>query len=174
MTLPIPQSSVSKVCRGRVYSFWKPHWRFCCLCVQQGEEGPPSLEYIKAKDLFPQKELVKEDDSLQVSWTTLPRAFLYIQKAVNGLLLKWTLQLQHECPPLIHPDESLPSLIAKIWLSSGGLMPLAKWRRNNEEWTILLRAVKLTKHLLCLELQEKSVILFYSYLVIILFILNPN
>lgn len=33
----------------------------------QGEEGPPSLEYIQAKDLFPQKELVKEDDSLQVS-----------------------------------------------------------------------------------------------------------
>ncbi|KAF5903143.1 myotubularin-related protein 4 isoform X1, partial [Clarias magur] len=30
-----------------------------------GEEGPPSLEYIQAKDLFPQKELVKEDDSLQ-------------------------------------------------------------------------------------------------------------
>lgn len=36
-----------------------------CLCLQ-GEEGPPSLEYIKAKDLFPQKELVKEDESLQV------------------------------------------------------------------------------------------------------------
>lgn len=35
--------------------------------VLQGEEGPPSLEYIQAKDLFPQKELVKEDDSLQVS-----------------------------------------------------------------------------------------------------------
>lgn len=38
-----------------------------CFCVPQGEEGPPSLEYIKAKDLFPQKELVKEDESLQVS-----------------------------------------------------------------------------------------------------------
>lgn len=38
-----------------------------CVCVWQGEEGPPSLEYIKAKDLFPQKELVKEDESLQVS-----------------------------------------------------------------------------------------------------------
>ncbi len=37
------------------------------LCLRQGEEGPPSLEYIKAKDLFPQKELVKEDESLQVS-----------------------------------------------------------------------------------------------------------
>lgn len=48
------------------------HWWFGCLCIQQGEEGPPSLEYIKAKDLFPQKELVKEDDSLQVSWTALP------------------------------------------------------------------------------------------------------
>lgn len=37
------------------------------IVVFQGEEGPPSLEYIQAKDLFPQKELVKEDDSLQVS-----------------------------------------------------------------------------------------------------------
>ncbi|XP_060941443.1 myotubularin-related protein 4 [Limanda limanda] len=36
-----------------------------------GEEGPPSLEYIKAKDLFPQKELVKEDDSLQVPFPVL-------------------------------------------------------------------------------------------------------
>lgn len=40
-----------------------------CVHVKQGEEGPPSLEYIKAKDLFPQKELVKEDESLQVSQT---------------------------------------------------------------------------------------------------------
>lgn len=47
----------------------------CCIliftgtfdCFKQGEEGPPSLEYIKAKDLFPQKELVKEDEGLQVS-----------------------------------------------------------------------------------------------------------
>lgn len=38
------------------------------VCLHQGEEGPPSLEYIKAKDLFPQKELVKEDECLQVSW----------------------------------------------------------------------------------------------------------
>lgn len=37
------------------------------VCLHQGEEGPPSLEYIKAKDLFPQKELVKEDECLQVS-----------------------------------------------------------------------------------------------------------
>ncbi|KAI9514066.1 hypothetical protein NQZ68_036565, partial [Dissostichus eleginoides] len=36
-----------------------------------GEEGPPSLEYIKAKDLFPQKELVKEDESLQVPFAVL-------------------------------------------------------------------------------------------------------
>lgn len=40
---------------------WLPQFVF-----GQGEEGPPSLEYIKAKDLFPQKELVKEDESLQV------------------------------------------------------------------------------------------------------------
>ncbi|XP_028976642.2 myotubularin-related protein 4 isoform X3 [Esox lucius] len=36
-----------------------------------GEEGPPSLEYIQAKDLFPQKELFKEDDSLQVPFPAL-------------------------------------------------------------------------------------------------------
>lgn len=46
------------------------YWRVCCL--QQGEEGPPSLEYIKAKDLFPQKELVKEDEGLQVSCAAGP------------------------------------------------------------------------------------------------------
>lgn len=49
-----------------------------CVCIWQGEEGPPSLEYIKAKDLFPQKELVKEDESLQVSdnhfYSTVPSA----------------------------------------------------------------------------------------------------
>ena len=42
---------------------------FTSVYIHQGEEGPPSLEYIKAKDLFPQKELVKEDESLQVSRT---------------------------------------------------------------------------------------------------------
>ncbi|XP_036392007.1 myotubularin-related protein 4-like isoform X2 [Megalops cyprinoides] len=36
-----------------------------------GEEGPPSLEYIHAKDLFPQKELVKEADTLQVPFPVL-------------------------------------------------------------------------------------------------------
>ncbi|XP_010146141.1 PREDICTED: LOW QUALITY PROTEIN: myotubularin-related protein 4, partial [Eurypyga helias] len=37
----------------------------------RGEEGPPSLEYIQAKDLFPPKELVKEEESLQVPFTVL-------------------------------------------------------------------------------------------------------
>ncbi|XP_036436406.1 myotubularin-related protein 4 isoform X6 [Colossoma macropomum] len=36
-----------------------------------GEEGPPSLEYIQAKDLFPQKELVKEEEGLQVPFPAL-------------------------------------------------------------------------------------------------------
>lgn len=36
------------------------------LASLQGEEGPPSLEYIQAKDLFPPKELVKEEENLQV------------------------------------------------------------------------------------------------------------
>uniref|UniRef100_A0AAZ3R6F7 phosphatidylinositol-3,5-bisphosphate 3-phosphatase n=1 Tax=Oncorhynchus tshawytscha TaxID=74940 RepID=A0AAZ3R6F7_ONCTS len=41
------------------------------LLLLFGEEGPPSLEYIQAKDLFPPKELVKEDDSLQVPFPAL-------------------------------------------------------------------------------------------------------
>lgn len=85
------------------------------MCVGQGEEGPPSLEYIKAKDLFPQKELVKEDDSLQVSRTTLPSTFsLHVQRAVSRLPLKWPFLLPHERAPLIILDESMPSLIAEI------------------------------------------------------------
>ncbi|XP_053562320.1 myotubularin-related protein 4 isoform X2 [Bombina bombina] len=36
-----------------------------------GEE-PPSLEYIQAKDLFPPRELVKEEDKLQVPFQVLP------------------------------------------------------------------------------------------------------
>lgn len=39
----------------------------------QGEEGPPSLEYIQAKDLFPPKELVKEEENLQVRRSWGPR-----------------------------------------------------------------------------------------------------
>lgn len=39
----------------------------------QGEEGPPSLEYIQAKDLFPPKELVKEEENLQVRRNWGPR-----------------------------------------------------------------------------------------------------
>lgn len=42
-------------------------FRVLCVFLLQGEEGPPSLEYIQARDLFPQKDLVKEDDTLQVS-----------------------------------------------------------------------------------------------------------
>lgn len=51
-------------------------------CFQQGEEGPPSLEYIKAKDLFPQKELVKEDEGLQVSRAADPLVSAGLEGAV--------------------------------------------------------------------------------------------
>uniref|UniRef100_A0A8C7J986 phosphatidylinositol-3,5-bisphosphate 3-phosphatase n=1 Tax=Oncorhynchus kisutch TaxID=8019 RepID=A0A8C7J986_ONCKI len=34
-------------------------------------DGPPSLEYIQAKDLFPPKELVSEDENLQVPFPAL-------------------------------------------------------------------------------------------------------
>uniref|UniRef100_A0A4W3IWA8 Myotubularin related protein 4 n=1 Tax=Callorhinchus milii TaxID=7868 RepID=A0A4W3IWA8_CALMI len=39
--------------------------------IKCGEEGPPSLEYIQAKDLFPRKELVKEEEDLQVPFPVL-------------------------------------------------------------------------------------------------------
>uniref|UniRef100_A0A8C5QWK8 phosphatidylinositol-3,5-bisphosphate 3-phosphatase n=1 Tax=Leptobrachium leishanense TaxID=445787 RepID=A0A8C5QWK8_9ANUR len=41
------------------------------LSCFQGEE-PPSLEYIQAKDLFPPRELVKEEEQLQVPFQVLP------------------------------------------------------------------------------------------------------
>lgn len=41
-------------------------WQVKVVVSLQGEEGPPSLEYIQAKDLFPPKELVKEEENLQV------------------------------------------------------------------------------------------------------------
>lgn len=41
-------------------------WQLKVMASLQGEEGPPSLEYIQAKDLFPPKELVKEEENLQV------------------------------------------------------------------------------------------------------------
>ncbi|XP_077167174.1 phosphatidylinositol-3,5-bisphosphate 3-phosphatase MTMR4 isoform X1 [Paroedura picta] len=43
----------------------------CSMLNCFGEEGPPSLEYIQAKDLFPHKELIKEEESLQVPFTVL-------------------------------------------------------------------------------------------------------
>ncbi|KAM7033210.1 phosphatidylinositol-3,5-bisphosphate 3-phosphatase MTMR4 isoform 2-T6 [Acridotheres tristis] len=43
----------------------------CSMLNCFGEEGPPSLEYIQAKDLFPPKELIKEEESLQVPFTVL-------------------------------------------------------------------------------------------------------
>ncbi|XP_067113820.1 LOW QUALITY PROTEIN: myotubularin-related protein 4 [Osmerus mordax] len=48
-----------------------PGYLSTALTDSMGEEGPPSLEYIQAKDLFPQKELVKEDESLQVPFPAL-------------------------------------------------------------------------------------------------------
>ncbi|KAM3936398.1 phosphatidylinositol-3,5-bisphosphate 3-phosphatase MTMR4 isoform 1-T1 [Leptodactylus fuscus] len=46
----------------------RPH---CSVLSCFGEE-PPSLEYIQAKDLFPPRELVKEEDKLQVPFQVLP------------------------------------------------------------------------------------------------------
>ncbi|KAM8976133.1 phosphatidylinositol-3,5-bisphosphate 3-phosphatase MTMR4 [Pelodytes ibericus] len=46
----------------------RPH---CSVLSCFGEE-PPSLEYIQAKDLFPPRELVKEEEKLQVPFQVLP------------------------------------------------------------------------------------------------------
>nr|XP_033777735.1 myotubularin-related protein 4 isoform X2 [Geotrypetes seraphini]XP_033777736.1 myotubularin-related protein 4 isoform X2 [Geotrypetes seraphini] len=52
-----------------------------------GEEGPPSLEYIQAKDLFPQKELVKEEENLQVPFPVLQgEAVEYLGRASDALI----------------------------------------------------------------------------------------
>ncbi|XP_041949393.1 myotubularin-related protein 4 isoform X3 [Alosa sapidissima] len=52
-----------------------------------GEEGPPSLEYIQAKDLFPQKDLVKEEESLQVPFPVLQgEAVEYLGRADDAII----------------------------------------------------------------------------------------
>ncbi|XP_045080157.1 myotubularin-related protein 4 isoform X2 [Coregonus clupeaformis] len=52
-----------------------------------GEEGPPSLEYIQAKDLFPPKELVREDDDLQVPFPALPgEGVEYLGRADDAII----------------------------------------------------------------------------------------
>ncbi|XP_038563739.1 myotubularin-related protein 4 isoform X4 [Micropterus salmoides] len=59
----------------------------CSMLNCFGEEGPPSLEYIKAKDLFPQKELVKEDESLQVPFPVLQgEGVEYLGHAVEAII----------------------------------------------------------------------------------------
>uniref|UniRef100_A0A8C0X7R1 phosphatidylinositol-3,5-bisphosphate 3-phosphatase n=1 Tax=Castor canadensis TaxID=51338 RepID=A0A8C0X7R1_CASCN len=52
-----------------------------------GEEGPPSLEYIQAKDLFPPKELVKEEENLQVPFTVLQgEGVEFLGRATDALI----------------------------------------------------------------------------------------
>ncbi|XP_043857740.1 myotubularin-related protein 4 isoform X2 [Dromiciops gliroides] len=52
-----------------------------------GEEGPPSLEYIQAKDLFPPKELVKEEEDLQVPFTVLQgEGVEFLGRAADALI----------------------------------------------------------------------------------------
>uniref|UniRef100_A0A8C3X0J1 phosphatidylinositol-3,5-bisphosphate 3-phosphatase n=1 Tax=Catagonus wagneri TaxID=51154 RepID=A0A8C3X0J1_9CETA len=52
-----------------------------------GEEGPPSLEYIQAKDLFPPKELVKEEENLQVPFTVLQgEGVEFLGRAADALI----------------------------------------------------------------------------------------
>ncbi|XP_031428279.1 myotubularin-related protein 4 isoform X3 [Clupea harengus] len=59
----------------------------CSMLNCFGEEGPPSLEYIQAKDLFPQKDLVKEEDSLQVPFPVLQgEAVEYLGRADDAII----------------------------------------------------------------------------------------
>lgn len=77
----------------------------------QGEEGPPSLEYIQAKDLFPPKELVKEEENLQVRRSWGPRvggAFCPIKNIFPSL------------PPKTSPRGSSTGALAScFWVSRG-------------------------------------------------------
>ncbi|XP_077336790.1 phosphatidylinositol-3,5-bisphosphate 3-phosphatase MTMR4 isoform X2 [Lithobates pipiens] len=50
----------------------EPSPRSHCSVLSCFGEEPPSLEYIQAKDLFPPRELVKEEDKLQVPFQVLP------------------------------------------------------------------------------------------------------
>lgn len=93
----VPYEIVSSLIMTDVFT-WPP-----LHCVWQGEEGPPSLEYIKAKDLFPQKELVKEDESLQVCWP----------------LFIWHRRVSQECSRVLVSVSSLASLSSvTTWLIS--------------------------------------------------------
>ncbi|KAK2111306.1 Myotubularin- protein 4 [Saguinus oedipus] len=57
------------------------------LLKASGEEGPPSLEYIQAKDLFPPKELVKEEENLQVPFTVLQgEGVEFLGRAADALI----------------------------------------------------------------------------------------
>nr|XP_014341745.1 PREDICTED: myotubularin-related protein 4 isoform X2 [Latimeria chalumnae] len=59
----------------------------CSMLNCFGEEGPPSLEYIQAKDLFPQKELVKEEESLQVPFPVLQGEWVeYLGRTENAVI----------------------------------------------------------------------------------------
>ncbi|XP_053313217.1 myotubularin-related protein 4 isoform X2 [Spea bombifrons] len=51
-----------------------------------GEE-PPSLEYIQAKDLFPPRELVKEEEKLQVPFQVLPGESVEYLGSANDALI---------------------------------------------------------------------------------------
>ncbi|KAM7068716.1 phosphatidylinositol-3,5-bisphosphate 3-phosphatase MTMR4 isoform 4-T4 [Molossus nigricans] len=59
----------------------------CSMLSCFGEEGPPSLEYIQAKDLFPHKELVKEEENLQVPFTVLQgEGVEFLGRAADALI----------------------------------------------------------------------------------------
>uniref|UniRef100_A0A6J0UFW1 phosphatidylinositol-3,5-bisphosphate 3-phosphatase n=1 Tax=Pogona vitticeps TaxID=103695 RepID=A0A6J0UFW1_9SAUR len=67
----MPQARPPPPPREEEATMTRPGRVSCSMLNCFGEEGPPSLEYIQAKDLFPHKELIKEEESLQVPFPVL-------------------------------------------------------------------------------------------------------
>ncbi|XP_012861288.1 myotubularin-related protein 4 isoform X1 [Echinops telfairi] len=70
----------------------------CSMLSCFGEEGPPSLEYIHAKDLFPPRELVKEEENLQVPFTVLQgEGVEFLGRAADALIAISNYRLHIKC-----------------------------------------------------------------------------
>lgn len=106
------------------------------VCVfDRVKKGLPVWSTSRPKTSSPRRSWWRRMIAFRWAGQSLPSTFsLHVQRAVSRLPLKWLFVLQHECAPLLLLDESMPSLIAKIWLShsSGGFMPVAKWRMKTQ------------------------------------------
>lgn len=132
--LPCLKVAVIKVYPARVFSFWKLIAEGFAVCASDRvKKGLPVWSTSRPRTCSPRRSWWRRMTTFRWAGQVYLQHFLYMsseQWAVSRLPLKRQLLLQHECAPLIHPDESMHSSIAKILLShsSGGLMPDAKWR----------------------------------------------